>query len=141
MMTPLEKLGLSIKHLQNRHHRALDTELAPLGISLVQWHALREIDRNPGSPQLRLAELTFNSAQAFGTLVTRMERANMIRRTPSGGRAITLSLTPKGEMLLDAGRKVVLDVLADSFGGLSETECATLQSLITKALDRNGTRD
>jgi DNA-binding MarR family transcriptional regulator len=103
----------------------------------VQWHALREIDRHPGSSQLRLAELTFNSAQAFGTLVTRMERARFIRRTPSDGRAFALSLTPKGEKLLKQGRQVVLDVLAQSFGGLSEKERATLQELIAKALQYN----
>ena len=137
MMTPLETLGLSIKRLQDHHHRTLDSELTSLGVSLVQWNALREIDRHPGSSQLRLAELTFNSAQAFGALVTRMESASLIRRTPSGGRAFALSLTPKGERLLNEGRKVVLDVLAKSFGGLSEKECATLQKLITKVLHRN----
>ena len=137
MMTPLETLGLSIKRLQDHHHRTLDNELTSLGVSLVQWNALREIDRHPGSSQLRLAELTFNSAQAFGALVTRMESASLIRRTPAGGRAFALSLTPKGERLLNEGRKVVLDVLAKSFGGLSEKECASLQKLITKVLHRN----
>jgi DNA-binding MarR family transcriptional regulator len=141
MMTPLEKLGLSIKRLQDQHHRTLDAKLTSLGVSLVQWHALREIDRHPGSSQLRLAELTFNSAQAFGTLVTRMESAGLIRRTPSVGRAFALSLTPKGEKLLKEGKQVVLDVLADSFGGLSEKECSTLQKLIAKALDHNETSD
>lgn len=141
MMTPLEKLGLSIKRLQEQHHRTLDTELTSLGVSLVQWHALREIDSHPGSSQLRLAELTFNSAQAFGTLVTRMERAALIRRAPSGGRAFALSLTPKGEQLLKEGRQVVLDVLAASFGGLSEKECATLQKLVAKALHHGEAHD
>jgi DNA-binding MarR family transcriptional regulator len=136
MMTLLEKLGLSIKRLQDQHHRTLDTRLTSLGVSLVQWHALREIDQHPGSSQLRLAELTFNSAQAFGTLVTRMERGGLVRRIPSGGRAFALSLTPKGEKLLSEGRQVVSDVLADSFGALSEKECATLQKLIAKALHR-----
>jgi DNA-binding MarR family transcriptional regulator len=140
-MTPLEKLGLSIKRLQDQHHRTLDAELTSLGVSLVQWHALREIDRYPGSSQLRLAELTFNSAQAFGALVTRMESASLIRRTPSGGRAFALSLTSKGEKLLKEGRQVVLDVLADSFGGLSEKERATLQKLITKALHHSETAE
>lgn len=141
MMTPLEQLGLSIKRLQNQHHRALDTELTALGISLVQWHALREIDHHPGSSQLRLAELTFNSAQAFGALMTRMERAALVSRTSSGGRAFALSLTPKGKKLLSEGRHIMLKVLADSFGGLSEKECATLQKLIDKSLRRGADGD
>ncbi|RDS79653.1 MarR family transcriptional regulator [Dyella monticola] len=140
-MTPLENLGLSIKRLQDQHHRTLDTRLTALGVSLVQWHALREIARHPESSQLRLAELTFNSAQAFGALVTRMERASLVRRTPTVGRAFALSLTPKGERLLKEGRQVVLDVLADSFGGLSDNECLALQKLVAKALHHSKTSD
>lgn len=135
MMTLLENLGLSIKRLQDHHHRTLDARLTLFGISLVQWNALRAIDSDPGSSQLRLAELTFNSAQAFGMLVTRMERAKLILRTPAGGRAFALSLTSKGQRLFKEGRHVVLDVLAESFSGLNEKECATLQKLIAKALD------
>jgi DNA-binding MarR family transcriptional regulator len=141
IMTPLEKLGLSIKRLQDYHHKTLDTKLASIGISLVQWHALREMDRHPGSSQLRMAELTFNSAQAFGTLVTRMERDGLISRTPAGGRAFALSLTPKGQKRLNEGRGVVLEMLADSFGGLSENERATLQKLLDKALRHRETGD
>jgi DNA-binding MarR family transcriptional regulator len=135
----LEKLGLSIKQLQNRHHRALDVGLAPLGVTLVQWHAMREISQNQGRPQLRIAEATFNSAQALGTLVTRLERANLVFRAPLGGRALTLSLTAKGEELLEQGRAIVLEVLAESFGGLSKTERIDLQRLISKALSYNDT--
>lgn len=133
-MTPLELLGLSIKRLQDRHHRRLDTTLGELGISLVQWHALREIDRYPGRSQLRLAELTFNSAQGFGALVQRMERAGLIERRSGAGRAFALVLTPKGAKALREGRKVVLEELAQSFKGLTDTECAVLQKLVDKAL-------
>ena len=133
-MSPLERLGLSIKRLQDRHHRILDAQLTVLGVSLVQWHALREIDRHPGSSQLRLAELTFNSAQAFGTLVTRMEKVGLVSRTAATGRAFALSLTPKGAQMLAAGREVVSAALARSFAGLSEAECAMLQQLVDKAL-------
>ncbi len=72
MSSSLEPLGLLIKTVQHRHHRTLDAKLAPLGVSLVQWSALREIDRHPGVSMHRLAELTFNSDQAFGTLATRL---------------------------------------------------------------------
>jgi DNA-binding MarR family transcriptional regulator len=136
-MTPLEKLGLSIKRLQYQHHRMLDAEMATLGISLVQWHALSEIDRQPGSSQLRLAEQTFNSAQAFGTLMTRMEKADLIRRTPAGGRAFALSLTSKGKKLLNEGRRIRLQVLEASFGGLNEKERETLQMLMDKVIDND----
>ncbi len=133
-MTLLEKLGLAIKRMQDRHHKAVDARLAPLGISLVQWHALREIKRYPGSPQLRLAELTFNSAQAFGTLTTRMLQAGLITRESGVGRAYCLTLTEKGEALLEQGRGMAQAVLTESFSGLNEEECALMLQMLEKAL-------
>src|SRR5579859_1946204 len=50
MSSEPEQLGWLVKRLQHRHHRVLDENLTPLGVSLVQWNALREIDRNPGAP-------------------------------------------------------------------------------------------
>ena len=134
MLTPLEQLGLSIKRLQDRHHRAVETRLADVGVTLAQWHALREIDRHPGSSQTRLAELTFNSAQAFGTLVARMEAADLVARDSGTGRALAVHLTPKGKRLLKEGRRPVQEVLKASFQNLDEAERASLQQLLDKAL-------
>jgi DNA-binding MarR family transcriptional regulator len=135
MSSSLEALGLLIKKVQHRHHRALDARLGSLGISLVQWNALREIDRNPGSSQLRLAELTFNSAQAFGTLTTRLLRMGWVERRPGEGRATVHALTPKGKTLLRQGRELYLEVLLTSFAPLDEDERAVLMRLLTKMLD------
>ena len=134
MSSALESLGLLIKRAQHRHHRALEARLAPLGISLVQWSALREIDRNPGSSQHGLAELTFNSDQAFGTLTTRLLRLGLVKRRPGEGRAVVHRLTAKGETLLHQGREIMLEVLAASFAPLDQDERAQLTGLLTKLL-------
>ena len=132
MSSVLEPLGRLIKQAQYRHHRAMDANLAVLGITLVQWNALREIDRHPGSTMHALAELTFNSDQAFGTLATRMLRDGLIERRPGLGRATLHSLTPKGKTLLDQGRVIALEVLANSFAPLDEDERAMLSALLRK---------
>ena len=134
MSSQLESLGLSIKRLQHRHHRAMEIRLAPLGVSLVQWNALREIDRNPGASQHRLAELTFNSDQAFGTLISRLLRLKLVERRPGAGRATLHRLTSKGEALLRQGRGPFLGVLANSFAPLNEEERVALMSLLEKLL-------
>ncbi|WP_296743023.1 MarR family winged helix-turn-helix transcriptional regulator [Mesorhizobium sp.] len=130
-----ETLALSIKKLQHRHHRALDGVLAGLGISLVQWNALREIDRNPGATMHRLAELTFNSDQAFGTLTTRLIRQGWVERQVGPGRANAHRLTPSGEALLSDGRERVLAVFTRSFAPLDESERGTLKRLLDKMLE------
>jgi DNA-binding MarR family transcriptional regulator len=134
MSRALEELGLTIKKVQSRQHRALDAQLLRLGVSLVQWNALREIDRNPGSSAHRLAELTFNSDQAFGTLTTRLLRLGFIERQPGSGRANTHCLTQSGEVMLAKGQEVMQKVLAASFAPLSHAERTALATILTKLL-------
>ena len=134
MSRTLEELGLNLKKVQSRHHRALDAQLLRLGVSLVQWNALREIDRNPGSTAHRLAELTFNSDQAFGTLTTRLLRLGFIERHPGPGRANMHRLTPSGKVMLAKGQEVMQKVLTASFAPLSQEERTTLWKILTKLL-------
>jgi len=130
----IENVGLLIKRAQHRHHRGADANLAALGITLVQWNALREIDRNPGVSMHRLAELTFNSDQAFGTLTARLLQNGLIERFQGPGRVTHHRLTPKGTSLLHEGRERVLNMLALSFASLDEEELKVLGRLLTKLL-------
>lgn len=134
MATPLETLALSIKQAQDRQHRALDTALAAADISLVQWHALREIERNPGCSQRQLSMLTFNSVQALGTLLARMSKSGLIESEASGGRAITHTLTAAGTARLEQGRAIVNAAYAQLFAGLEQGERDELQRLLGKVL-------
>lgn len=130
-----ETLGLLIKHVQHRNLRLLEDKLLPLGISMVQWNALRTIDRYPDVCMSRLAKLTFNSDQAFGTLANRLLRLGLIERRPGTGRISLHRLTPKGVELLQAGRPLVQEVLTGSFAPLTREEHATLTRLMTKLTD------
>ena len=135
MSTVSEQLGWLVKRVQHSNHRALDTRLGSLGVSLVQWNALREIDRNPGRSQHHLAEQTFNSDQAFGALLNRLQAAGLIERRPGPGRAAAQRLTQKGEQLLRAGQKVMSEVTERSFAPLTDQEQAELARLLAKVLD------
>ncbi len=135
MSSELENLGLMIKKVQWRHHRALDAALIRLRISLVQWNALREIDRNPGLCAHGLAELTFNSDQAFGTLTTRLVRLGFVNRQPGAGRANIHRLTESGKSKLSQGQKIMKQVLTASFSPLNGEERATLAQIMMKLLN------
>jgi len=131
MSIPIEVLGLMVKQAQYRQHRALERRLAPLGVSLVQWNALREIHRYPGSSMHQLAELTFNSDQAFGTLVSRLMKMGLVARQPGAGRVITHTLTPSGQGVLDQCQQIVPEVVEKSFEPLSEADRQELHRLLT----------
>ena len=136
-MASLEILGLSIKRLQHRNYCTLNAKLAPLGISLVQWSALREIKRNPGQSMHRLAECTFNSDQAFGTLMTRLRRQKLVEQQPGTGRTNLHNLTVRGETMLAEGTRCLRQTLAKVYASLNADEHDQLQALLDKVLDNN----
>ena len=132
MTRPLAQIGLAVKRLQHRHHRGGDAALAALGLTLVQWDALRHIAENPGASLHDLAQLTFQSDQAFGTLATRMVDRGLIERLGGPGRAVRHRLTERGERLRVDGLKVVEGVLVESLSPLTADELAQLDVLLRK---------
>ena len=135
MPVDIEKLGRAVKQAQYRHHRALETRLAEVGTTLVQWDALRAIARTPGSSGRELAAETFQGEQSFGTLATRLESRNLIERRPGRGRRVEHFITEAGEQILAAGRPIAAEVLGESFAPLSEEERATLLALLQRVIE------
>ena len=134
MTRSVHDIGLSVKRLQMRHHRAINSELASLGISLVQWDALRHLDQNPDASLHDLAQLTFQTDQSFGTLAVRMIDRGLIERLPGPGRAVHHRLTRKGRKLRRAGDEVVGSVLRRSFSALTTEQLANLDTILVKLL-------
>ena len=105
-----------------------------MGITLVQWDALRAIGRNPDASAHRLAQLTFQTDQSFGALAGRLQTLGWIDRISGPGRAIRHRLTKAGEVVLREGQPVYDAVLAASFSPLSLTERDTLYDLLKRLL-------
>jgi DNA-binding MarR family transcriptional regulator len=131
---PLPQIGLSVKRLQMRHHRELNAALAPLDLSLVQWDALRHLHENPDASLHRLAELTFQTDQAFGSLAGRMVDKGLIERVPGPGRAIHHRITGHGSNVREQGQALVEQALAESFAPLTATELAMFESMLARLL-------
>jgi DNA-binding MarR family transcriptional regulator len=113
----------------------MTAELAPLDISLVQWDALRHLDENPEASLHDLAQLTFQSDQAFGTLASRMISRGLIERIPGPGRAIRHRLTEHGLELRHAGAKIAARVMAKSFATLTNEQLDQFDEILTKLLN------
>lgn len=128
------ELGLAVKRLQVKHHRAATDALRHLGVTLVQWDALRHLDAHPGASLHDLAVLTFQTDQAFGTLAARLEQRGLIRRTTGTGRAIRPELTAEGKRLFLEGRAITEQVVGESFASLDEDERAQLGDLLQRLL-------
>ena len=134
MRRTLQDTGLSVKRLQMRHHRALNAALAQLDISLVQWDALRHLEQNPEASLHDLAQLTFQSDQAFGTLAGRMIDRGLIERVPGPGRAVRHRLTEKGERVRKASAGIVDQVFVESFSMLTPEQLDIFDGLLRKLI-------
>ncbi|MFB9449975.1 MarR family transcriptional regulator [Dactylosporangium vinaceum] len=134
MTRAITEIGLAVKRLQIRHHREANAALAPLGVSLVQWDALRHLHRNPEASLHDLAQLTFQTDQSFGTLAARMIDRGLIERRPGPGRAIRHRLTDRGEAVRAQGQQLMTEVLERSFAALSPQELATFDALLVRLL-------
>jgi len=132
MTTNLESLGQAIKQAQYRNHRTMDAALREVGVSLVQWDALRAIDRMPSASGHDLAAVTFQSDQAFGTLANRLVDRGLISRTAGRGRRIEHALTDSGRDALSGGHRVAANVLEDLFAPLDEEERAALEGVLRR---------
>lgn len=129
----LQDVGLAVKRLQWRHHRAANTRLLRIGLSLPQWDVLRHLDANPDASLHRLAELTFQTDQSMGAMAGRMIERGLLERVEGPGRAVRHRLTPAGQDLRQKGSDLVNEVLADTLGQLSEAELSILHTLLIKA--------
>jgi DNA-binding MarR family transcriptional regulator len=123
-----------VKRLQIRHHRAFDAELRKLGVSLVQWDALRHLHEHPDASLHDLAQLTFQTDQSMGTLAARMQARGFVERVEGPGRAVRHRLTPEGDRLRKAGAKIVQRKLEESLAPLSPQERRTFDRLLRKVL-------
>ncbi len=134
MDVPVRDMGLMVKRLQMRHHHAANAALADLGVSIVQWDALRHLHENPGVSLHALAQLTFQTDQSFGALASRMESRGLIERVPGRGRAVRHELTPEGERVRRAGAEIIQQVLTESFSSLSDAQQQTFAQLLRRLL-------
>ncbi len=132
-MVSLQQVGLAVKRLQWRHHRAANGALAGIGASLAQWDVLRHLNGRPGASLHDLALLTFQTDQSMGALAARMVERGQLERLDAGGRAVRHRLTDEGRRVLDEGSALMDGVFRETLGHLSEDELSTLHRLLVTA--------
>lgn len=132
MEPSLRETGLWVKRLQVQHHRAANEALAALGLTIVQWDALRHLEANPEASLHDLAQLTFQTDQSMGTLAGRLIARGLVERVPGPGRAVRHALTAKGTALREAGAQRLDEVLAASFAPLTAAQLAAFDELLRR---------
>ena len=117
-------------------------ECAGLDLTPVQYAALAAIRQFPGIDATRLAgEIAFDRP-TIGGVLERLEAKGLVARsaTPDDRRVKLLRLTGAGLRLLERAEPSVESAQERILAGLARDERARFMALLTKLVDRSGTR-
>jgi len=133
------RLAELLAHASRRLRRASATELAPLGLTLVQARVLRYVAR---CEPVRMADIAAELEvvpRTATTLVDALEHAGTVARRsdPVDRRSVLVELTPAGRALLgrlDQARRAFAEQL---FGVLDDDERSSLTELLGALCERS----
>lgn len=139
---PLDELLLGAARALRRRMSAGLGEVGGLDLSPHDARALRVIGHHGPTRLGVVAEHLRIAPRSATDVVDRLESRGLVSRTPDPGdrRALTVSLTDRGEDVLaqtDALRK---DAAADFFGALTPAQRHTLSSLLSRLDVESGHR-
>jgi DNA-binding MarR family transcriptional regulator len=110
---------------------------ATCGISLAWYDVLFQLSVVPENRRRmqELADAVLLSKSGLTRLVDRLEAAGLVSRAtvPGDRRSLYVYLTPAGRRLVGKARRVVRQLVADSFGRhLSDADLATLRDALSR---------
>ena len=125
-------IGLERNHLASE--RTVNNFLTPYGITLPQFGVLEVLYHLGDMKVGELTEKTLSTSGCMTVIVKNMEKNGLVRRiqAPDDKRASLISLTEKGEELIERIFPLHLDNLSDHLDGLEKDEKETLISLLKK---------
>lgn len=107
-----ERIGYLVKQVQQAFRRACEEQLRTLGLSMSQYAVLRALADAPGAPAAELARRTFVTRQSLRDVLAGLREAGLasVAAQPSAGRALPVTLTDSGRLMLDRAERIVMEV-------------------------------
>jgi DNA-binding MarR family transcriptional regulator len=132
-----QRIGMLVKRAELTMLRAKTTLLKPLGLTLAQYVALGELDRQPGITAASLARACMVSPQAMMILLKSMEQQGLIARTahPRHANVLELRATDVGREALHAARKRIEPVEKRVLDAYSSKELDAFRALLTRFIE------
>lgn len=127
-------LGRLLKRAEQAMLRAKSVALKPTGLTLAQYVALTELEREPGITAATLARVSQVSPQAMMIVLKGMEEQGLIKRSthPRHASVLEIHLTDVGRESLGLGRKKVLPVEKRIFDAFSKKELNVFAELLAR---------
>jgi DNA-binding MarR family transcriptional regulator len=109
----------------------------PVGLTLAQYVALLELERQPGITAATLARASFVSPQAIMILLKSMEQQGLITRLahPRHANVLELHMTAVGREALHTARAQIDPVERRVGNAFSAKEMANLRTLLSRFVE------
>jgi DNA-binding MarR family transcriptional regulator len=131
-----ESVGRLLKQAEQALMRSKNAALKPVGLTLAQYVALGELDRQPGIAAASLARACLVSPQAMMVVLKSMEQQGLIERIAHSRHAnvLELHLTDVGREALHAARTAVEPVERRVYDAFSAKELTALSGLLVRLI-------
>jgi DNA-binding MarR family transcriptional regulator len=131
-----QRIGMVLKRAEQTLLRAKSAALKPVGLTLAQYVALAELDRQPGITGATLARACLVTPQAMMVVLKAMEEQGLISRSahPRHLNVLELHITDTGRETLHAGNQQVEPVERKVLDAFSPKELETLAALLNRLI-------
>lgn len=130
-----QSFGNSVRHVNRLIQRDLGMRVAPLGISLGQWYALRTLWHNDGLTQIELAQKSGIAGPAMVMAVRTLLAMGLVtrRRPPNDKRKYVISLTEKGWQLEESALSAAIAANTEALVGIPQSDIETCMRVLDLA--------
>lgn len=127
-------LGYLIADLSRLYGRVFDRRAAHLGLTRVQWRALKRIHQDEGLTQAALADVMDLEPIAVGRVVDRLQKAGFVERRadPQDRRCWRLHLLPQSTALMDEVEAVATGLREDSLAEVGDEDLQTTLQVLSQ---------
>ncbi|ARP86148.1 MarR family winged helix-turn-helix transcriptional regulator [Bordetella genomosp. 9] len=128
--------GYLIKMVYNSMNRALDQEMAPLGLTATQWRPVAMIALGRADTAAELARLNGVDTGAMTRTLDRLEAKKLVRRQRSeqDRRVVRIELTEEGQAIARDIPANIARTVNHYLRGFSEAEVAMLMHFMRRML-------
>ena len=139
MKTPAGQstIGYLIADLSRLFGRVFDRRAAHLGLTRVQWRALKRIHQSEGITQSELADLLDMEPIAVGRVIDRLQKAGFVERRadPADRRVWRLYLLPQSAQVTGEVETVSQAVRKEATAGIAAADLATALAVLARVRD------
>ena len=131
---PDQRPGRALKQAEQAMVRAKSAALKPSGVTLAQYVALVELDRQPGITGAALARASLVTPQAMMVVLKSLEEQGLIARAPHPRHpsVLELRMTDAGREALAAARQLAEPVEQQVLSAFSAPELEVLGALLSR---------